>query len=70
MPTIFPKSFAKLDFFGTMSLLCVAYSTLNIFSAFLTFSHLCLDYLLFKILENWKKIHKFLKVKDNLAVLL
>ena len=69
MRTICPKTFAKLDFFPTMSQIGVEYSVLKIFWAFLTFSQFSLAYLVLKILENWKKEHNFFRVKDNLAVL-
>ena len=54
MPTIYPKIFAKLDFFATVSHMGVAYFALKIFSQFLN------------ILENWQKKYNFLRAKDNL----
>ena len=66
MGTISPKTFAELDFFATMSQMGVAHSALKIFSAFLTISQLCLPYPVLKILENWKKKHKFFFIKFHI----
>ena len=66
MGAISPKTFAELDFFATMSQMGVAHSALKIFSAFLTISQLCLPYPILKILENWKKKHKFFFIKFHI----
>ena len=66
---ICPKIFAKLDYFTTVSQMGVAYFSLKILWAFLTFSQICLAYPVLNILENWKKKHTFFRAKDNLVVL-
>ena len=58
MRIICPK-ILNWTFFAIVSQIGVAYSTMRIFRAFMTFSQLCLAYPVLKIFENWKKKHTY-----------